>query len=192
MKIAVVGTGYVGLVAGACLAETGNDVVCVDKDDAKVRLLRKGRVPFYEPGLAELVEKNKSEGRLTFTAGAELSRRIQALLMGGATQLVLNLEDVSYVDSAGLGAVVEAFTAVRQKAARLTLLNPTERTRHLLEITGLARIIETFDSQAAALASYENVDAILTWDAEGGGPSSSTSEPTSLSATGLGSPTRRQ
>jgi anti-sigma B factor antagonist len=132
------------------------------------------------------------EGRLTFTAGAELSRRIQALLMGGATQLVLNLEDVSYVDSAGLGAVVEAFTAVRQKAARLTLLSPTERTRHLLEITGLARIIETFDSQAAALASYENVDAILTWDAEGGGPSSSTSEPTSLSATGLGSPTRRQ
>ena len=50
MKIAVVGTGYVGLVLGACLAETGNDVTCVDKDEAKVRMLRKGRVPIYEPG----------------------------------------------------------------------------------------------------------------------------------------------
>ena len=75
MKIAVIGTGYVGLVAGACLAETGNDVICVDKDEAKVRTLRKGRVPFYEPGLAELVQKNKSEGRLTFTT--QLSRAVK-------------------------------------------------------------------------------------------------------------------
>jgi UDPglucose 6-dehydrogenase len=76
MKIAVIGTGYVGLVAGACLAETGNDVVCVDKDEAKVRLLRKGRLPFYEPGLAELVQKNRNEGRLTFTT--QLSRAVKA------------------------------------------------------------------------------------------------------------------
>ena len=51
MKIAIVGTGYVGLVAGACFAENGNDVICVDKDEAKVRLLRRGRMPIYEPGL---------------------------------------------------------------------------------------------------------------------------------------------
>jgi UDPglucose 6-dehydrogenase len=75
MKIAVVGTGYVGLVVGACLAETGNDVVCIDKDDAKIRLLRKGRVPFYEPGLAELVSKNKTEGRLTFST--QLARSVK-------------------------------------------------------------------------------------------------------------------
>ena len=55
MKIAVVGTGYVGLVLGACLAETGNDVICVDKDVAKVRMLRRAKVPIYEPGLTELV-----------------------------------------------------------------------------------------------------------------------------------------
>ena len=67
MKIAVVGTGYVGLVAGACLAETGNDVVCVDKDGAKVRTLRKGRMPIYEPGLEELVRRNVAEKRLSFT-----------------------------------------------------------------------------------------------------------------------------
>ncbi|MCA1585604.1 MAG: UDP-glucose/GDP-mannose dehydrogenase family protein [Acidobacteria bacterium] len=67
MKIAVVGTGYVGLVVGACLAETGNDVICVDKDEAKVRGLRRGKIPIYEPGLEELVKRGKSEGRLTFT-----------------------------------------------------------------------------------------------------------------------------
>jgi UDPglucose 6-dehydrogenase len=67
MKIAVVGTGYVGLVVGACLAESGNDVTCVDKDDAKVRMLRRGKVPIYEPGLEEIVRRNKVEGRLTFT-----------------------------------------------------------------------------------------------------------------------------
>ncbi|HQZ38646.1 MAG TPA: UDP-glucose/GDP-mannose dehydrogenase family protein [Vicinamibacterales bacterium] len=67
MKIAVVGTGYVGLVVGACLAESGNDVICVDKDEAKVRGLRRGKIPIFEPGLEELVKRNKLEGRLFFT-----------------------------------------------------------------------------------------------------------------------------
>jgi UDPglucose 6-dehydrogenase len=67
MKIAVIGTGYVGLVAGACFAESGNDVVCVDKDDAKIRMLRAGKMPIYEPGLEELVRRNRQENRLTFT-----------------------------------------------------------------------------------------------------------------------------
>jgi len=67
MKIAVVGTGYVGLVTGTCLAETGNHVVCVDCDRGKIDLLRRGKVPIYEPGLEELVERNVSDGRLEFT-----------------------------------------------------------------------------------------------------------------------------
>ena len=67
MKIAVIGTGYVGLVAGACLAENGNDVVCVDRDAPKVRALQRGRIPIYEPGLEELVRRNRAEKRLTFT-----------------------------------------------------------------------------------------------------------------------------
>src|SRR5688572_13548449 len=71
MKIAVIGTGYVGLVAGACLAENGNDVICVDKDAAKVRLLQRGRIPIYEPGLEELVRRNRGEKRLNFTTALE-------------------------------------------------------------------------------------------------------------------------
>src|SRR5918993_3611809 len=67
MKIAVVGSGYVGLVAGACLAENGNDVICIDKDPAKVRTLQRGRIPIYEPGLEEMVKRNRAEKRLTFT-----------------------------------------------------------------------------------------------------------------------------
>ena len=74
MKIAVVGTGYVGLVAGACFAENGNEVVCVDKDEAKVRLLRRGRIPIYEPGLQEIVTRNASE-RAVLRGRAELNRR---------------------------------------------------------------------------------------------------------------------
>src|SRR3954468_7988474 len=67
MKIAVIGTGYVGLVVGACFAETGNDVVCVDKDAAKIAMLRRGKIPIYEPGLEEIVRRNRDLKRLTFT-----------------------------------------------------------------------------------------------------------------------------
>lgn len=71
MKIAVVGSGYVGLVAGACLAENGNDVMCVDRDAAKVRLLQRGKIPIYEPGLEEMVRRNRAEKRLTFTTALD-------------------------------------------------------------------------------------------------------------------------
>ena len=67
MRIAVIGTGYVGLVVGACLSETGNEVSCVDEDAAKIRLLNQGKIPIYEPGLEELVRRNRAERRLSFT-----------------------------------------------------------------------------------------------------------------------------
>ena len=67
MKIAVVGTGYVGLVLGACLAENGNNVICVDKDESKIDTLSGGQMPIYEPGLEEMVRRNRTEERLSFT-----------------------------------------------------------------------------------------------------------------------------
>jgi len=68
LKIGVVGTGYVGLVVGTCLAETGNNVTCVDNDEAKVEALRRGEVPIYEPGLGEMIPRNVAEERLSFTS----------------------------------------------------------------------------------------------------------------------------
>ena len=67
MKVAVVGTGYVGLVVGACLAETGNDVICADVDASKIAQLKQNKLPIYEPGLEPMVVKNQRDGRLTFT-----------------------------------------------------------------------------------------------------------------------------
>lgn len=71
MKIAVVGTGYVGLVTGTCLAETGNDVICVDINEEKVEKMKQGQIPIYEPGLELLFNRNIDQGRLTFTTRLE-------------------------------------------------------------------------------------------------------------------------
>ena len=71
MKITIVGTGYVGLVTGTCFAEIGHDVLCVDVDDRKVQMLKKGQMPIYEPGLEDMVKRNAAAGRLHFTNSIE-------------------------------------------------------------------------------------------------------------------------
>jgi UDPglucose 6-dehydrogenase len=71
MKITVIGTGYVGLVSGTCLADVGNDVLCLDVDAEKIRILNEGGIPIYEPGLEAMVARNKAAGRLRFTTSVE-------------------------------------------------------------------------------------------------------------------------
>jgi len=71
MKVTVFGSGYVGLVTGACLAEVGNDVLCMDVDSRKIEMLKQGRIPIYEPGLDKMVERNAKAGRLSFTTDAK-------------------------------------------------------------------------------------------------------------------------
>ena len=71
MKIAIIGTGYVGLVSGACFAKMGNDVICVDVDESKINLLKSGKIPIYEPGLKEIVDECFENGTLKFTTKIE-------------------------------------------------------------------------------------------------------------------------
>src|SRR5512145_1873077 len=105
MNVAVVGTGYVGLVTGAVFADLGNDVVCVDKDVAKVEGLRAGRMPIYEPGLEELVARNQADGRLEFTTDlADAVRRSDIIFIAVGTPPKASGEsDLSAVEEVALG-----------------------------------------------------------------------------------------
>ena len=75
MNITVIGTGYVGLVSGTCLAEVGNEVLCLDIDPEKISILEAGGIPIYEPGLHDLVKRNVAAGRLHFTTDVEKAVR---------------------------------------------------------------------------------------------------------------------
>jgi UDPglucose 6-dehydrogenase len=103
MRIAMIGTGYVGLVSGACFAEFGLDVVCVDKDESKIAMLREGRIPIYEPGLEALVERHHAGGRLSFTTSlAEAVSDAEAVFIavGTPTRRGDGHADLTYVFAA--------------------------------------------------------------------------------------------
>ena len=99
MKIAVAGTGYVGLVAGVCFAEKGHDVICVDVDENKVKLMKSGKSPIYEENLEELLEKNYKEGRLDFTTDYKMAYKdAEAIFIGvGTPELPDGSANLSFV-----------------------------------------------------------------------------------------------
>ncbi|MFN0149863.1 MAG: UDP-glucose dehydrogenase family protein [bacterium] len=119
-KIGIVGTGYVGLVTGACVADFGNQVICVDIDEAKVRSLREGKVPFFEPGLAELVSRNVSRNRLSFTSSlAEAVAASEILMIAVGTPTGSAGEaDLKYVEEVarGIGRAMTGYRVIVTKS----------------------------------------------------------------------------
>jgi UDPglucose 6-dehydrogenase len=104
MQIAVIGTGYVGLVTGACFAEFGTSVTCVDVDAEKIARLNEGHIPIYEPGLDQLVSKNKAAGRLSFTTdiGAAVEQSLVIILAVGTPPKEDGSADLSFIEAAAL------------------------------------------------------------------------------------------
>jgi UDPglucose 6-dehydrogenase len=120
MKIAVVGSGYVGLVLGACLAENGNSVACVDKDESKVATLKRGKMPIYEPGLEEMVVRNQQEDRLSFTTDLAASVRASAIVFiaVGTPQGEDGAADLQHVlaVATAIGQAMDKYTVVVDKS----------------------------------------------------------------------------
>ena len=100
MKICMIGTGYVGLVSGACFSDLGNTVYCVDNDKKKIKLLNSGNIPIYEPGLEEIVKRNYNKKRLIFTDDLKTAiknSKIIFICVGTPTQKKSNKADLKYV-----------------------------------------------------------------------------------------------
>lgn len=121
MKICVIGTGYVGLVAGTCFAESGNDVTCVDIDAAKIAKLEAGEVPIYEPGLEELIARNVGEGRLSFTTDVKCAVKsaVACFIAVGTPQSAEGgAPDMRYVHQAArdIGTAMEGYCVVVNKS----------------------------------------------------------------------------
>ena len=120
MKIAVIGTGYVGLVTGTCFAESGNDVICVDVDEAKIAALQGGEIPIYEPGLSEMVSRNQSQGRLRFTSDIKLAVQESLLifLAVGTPTARDGSTNMAYVEEAvaAIGSLMDGYRIIVNKS----------------------------------------------------------------------------
>lgn len=120
MNIAVIGTGYVGLVTGSVFADMGNDVICVDKEPGRIKQLSSGKVPFYEPGLEEVVKRNVDDGRLSFTTDLVSSvKKAEVIFIAVGTPAKENGEaDLSQVEDAakGIGRAMDRYKIVVNKS----------------------------------------------------------------------------
>ena len=105
MRVCVIGTGYVGLVTGVCLAQIGHDVICIDSNEAKVQQMKAGQSPIYEPGLSELMTSNMQAGRLHFSSDlAEGVKHGEVLFIAvGTPALPTGESDTRYVEAVAKG-----------------------------------------------------------------------------------------
>jgi len=120
MKVCVIGTGYVGLVVGTCLAEMGNDVICVDNDEEKLKQLYQGIIPIYEPGLEELINANVSKNRLTFTSDVKnaVENSLVCFIAVGTPQDEDGSADLQYVQQVAklIGQSIKQYTVIVDKS----------------------------------------------------------------------------
>jgi UDPglucose 6-dehydrogenase len=134
MNLSVIGTGYVGLVAGACFAESGNDVVCVDIDAVKIERLKQGVIPIYEPGLADLIERNVREERLTFTTDfdAAVKRSLVLFIAVGTPPAPDGSADLSAVFKVAkdIGRIMDRYKLIVTKST--VPVGTTEKVRDII------------------------------------------------------------
>ncbi|MGF1549181.1 MAG: UDP-glucose dehydrogenase family protein, partial [Sphingomonadaceae bacterium] len=169
MRIAMIGTGYVGLVSGACFSDFGHEVVCVDKDADKIAALRQGKMPIYEPGLARLVESNVRPGRLSFTTDlkqAVADAEAVFIAVGTPSRRGDGHADLSYV----FGAAEEIAAALKRPAVVVTKSTVPVGTGDEVEriIRETADGIDTwvvsnpeFLREGAAIADFKRPDRII-------------------------------
>ena len=145
MRIAIIGTGYVGLVSGACLSEFGHEVICIDKDASKVETLRAGGIPIYEPGLDDVVAVNSKAGRLSFTTDLKSAvKDAQAVFIavGTPSRRGDDHADLSYVFAAS-EEIAEALTGYTVVVTKSTV--PVGTSRKVEEILRKKRPDAQFD-----------------------------------------------
>jgi len=134
MNLSVIGTGYVGLVAGACFAESGNDVVCVDIDEKKIERLKQGIIPIYEPGLPDLIERNVREERLTFTTDfdAAVKRSLALFIAVGTPPAPDGSADLSAVFKVAkdIGRIMDRYKLIVTKST--VPVGTTEKVRDII------------------------------------------------------------
>jgi len=120
MRICMIGSGYVGLVTGACLAEMGNDVICVDENKDKIAQLQKGEVPIYEPGLKEIISRNAEEGRIRFTTDLKegVGKSLLCFICVGTPQDKDGSADLTYVLTVAsqLGDIIDEYKIIVDKS----------------------------------------------------------------------------
>jgi UDPglucose 6-dehydrogenase len=167
MKIAVVGSGYVGLVLGACLAENGNTVACVDKDESKVAMLKAGKIPIYEPGLEEMVLRNQHEDRLSFTTDLRSSVRASAIVFiaVGTPQGEDGAADLQHVLAVAkaIGQALDKYTVVVDKST--VPVGTAKRVRQTIaaETTQTFSVVSNpeFLKQGAAIEDFMKPDRVV-------------------------------
>jgi UDPglucose 6-dehydrogenase len=167
MKIAVVGSGYVGLVLGACLAENGNTVACVDKDESKVATLKGGKMPIYEPGLEEMVVRNQQEDRLSFTTDLAASIRTSAIVFiaVGTPQGEDGAADLQHVLAVAkaIGQAMDKYTVVVDKSTVPVGTAKLVRNTIAAETTQAFSVVSNpeFLKQGAAIEDFMKPDRVV-------------------------------